>query len=402
MRSDIAPVAADTAAPAGLSPATIRLFALACGATVANIYYAQSLVEPIAQDLGMPPNLAGLVVTITQIGYGAGLFLIVCLGDLLENRRLILTTTAAMIASLAGVVTSRSALPFLGFSFALGVTSVGTQVLVPLAAHMSPEESRGRVIGNIMGGLIAGIMLSRPLASVLSAHFGWRAVFVLSILTMSATFVLLWRVLPERRPRSGIGYAALLGSILRWLAVSRPLQRRTAYQGALFGAFNLFWTAAPLMLHARFGLGQDGIALFALAGAGGALSAPWAGRVADRGKTRIATGVAIAVAGFALFVSGESVAWRVMPLLVLAAIALDAAVQANQVLSQRVVYSLSVEARGRLNAAYMTVVFLCGAAGSILGSLSFVDGGWWTTALIGIALCGGAAILFATEPRTPR
>lgn len=397
--SDSAPVAAETAAPAGLSPATIRLFALACGATVANIYYAQSLVGPIAQDLDMPANLSGLVVTITQIGYGAGLFLIVCLGDLLENRRLILTTTAAMIASLAGLVASRSTMPFLVFSFVLGMASVGTQVLVPLAAHLSSEASRGRVIGNIMGGLIAGIMLSRPLASVLSAHFGWRAVFFLSILLMMATYALLWKVLPQRRPRPGIGYAALLASILRWLASSRPLQRRTMYQGALFGAFNLFWTAAPLMLHARFGLEQNGIALFALAGAGGALAAPWAGRVADRGLTRLATGLVIVVAGVAFFLSGVSVAWRAMPLLALAAIALDAAVQANQVLSQRVVYTLSSEARGRLNAAYMTVVFLCGAVGSILGSLSFVDGGWWITTLIGIALCGAATILFATEKR---
>ncbi|MBU2655399.1 MFS transporter [Acidomonas methanolica] len=140
--SDSAPVAAETAVPAGLSPATIRLFALACGATVANIYYAQSLVGPIAQDLDMPANLSGLVVTITQIGYGAGLFLIVCLGDLLENRRLILTTTAAMIASLAGLVASRSTMPFLVFSFVLGMAAVGTQVLVPLAAHLSSEASR--------------------------------------------------------------------------------------------------------------------------------------------------------------------------------------------------------------------------------------------------------------------
>lgn len=388
-----------SSAPTDLSPTVVTLCAISCGATVANIYYAQSLVGPIARDLGLPADLAGVIVTFTQLGYGAGLFFLVCLGDIVENRRLILLSTAGTILGLAGVVSSHSAAMFLAASFLLGVASVGTQVLVPLAVRLSPEHLRGRVIGKIMVGLIGGIMLSRPLASFLAAHFDWRAVFMVSMAFMLATLALLWRILPQRRPEAEIGYGALLGSMARLLATSRPLQRRCIYQGGLFAAFNVFWTGAPLMLQERFGLSQQGIALFALAGAGGALAAPVAGRLADAGYTRAVAHIALFGAAAALLASGWATAAGWMILLVLAAVTLDAATQANQVISQRAVYGLGAEARGRLNAAYMTVVFLCGAAGSVLGSLTYVHGGWWMTALVGSGLTGLVLVVIATEDR---
>ncbi|MFG1343374.1 MFS transporter [Xanthobacter autotrophicus DSM 431] len=383
--------------PAGLSPAVTALFALACGVTVANLYYSQSLVGLIARDLGIPESLAGSLVTITQVGYGVGLFFLVCLGDLLENKRLILITNSVLILSLLGVVLSPTPpLLFLSF-FLVGVTAVGTQILVPLAAHLTPEHKRGVVLGNIMSGLLAGIMLCRPLASFLAAHFGWRSVFIVSIGAMAIILVLLKVVLPTRKPNAGIGYGAILRSILSWLVKSSTLKRRAAYQGTLFAVFNLFWTAAPLMLHDRFGLSQSGIALFALAGAGGALAAPVAGRLGDRGHTRIATGIAMAVTGLSFLLSGWSVATGAMALLVFSAIALDASVQANQIFSQRAVYGLTSEARGRVNSAFMTVAFMCGAVGSTLGSLTYVGGGWWLTAGVGAGLCALILATFATE-----
>lgn len=381
----------------GLSSSVIIFFAVACGATVANIFYAQSLVGPISRALNLPPSLAGLIVAFTQLGYGAGLFFLVCLGDLVENRRLILITTAGTIFGLVGVIYSRSALMFLIASFVLGVSSVGTQVLIPLAVHLSPERLRGRVIGRIMVGLIGGIMLSRPLASFLAASFGWKAVFWLSMAIMLATLLLLSRVLPRRYPTSQLGYGALLASILKLLATSRVLQRRCVYQGLLYCMFNLFWTSAPLMLHDKFNLSQQGIALFALAGAGGAFSAPTAGDLVDRGYARIAVGAAMVIATISMLAAGWASAVHWMPLLVVAAISLDAATQANQVISQRVIYGLSVEARGRLNAGYMTVVFLCGAAGSAVGSISYAYGGWWLTTLLGSGLGLCILVVFAAE-----
>nr|WP_230975878.1 MFS transporter [Acetobacter garciniae] len=380
-----------------MSPTLTGIFSAVCGLTVANIYYAQALVGPITHDLAIAPRWAGIIVTLTQLGYGAGLFLIVPLSDRAENRRLILLTMTGLVLSLAGAASSPSATAFMLCSVSVGLCSVTSQILLPLATHFVPPAMRGRVIGNIMGGLITGIMLSRPLANAIAAGLGWRAVFWISALAMALVGAVLWRVLPTYAPEQRLRYSALLASIGRLLLDYAPLRRRIAYHGILFAVFNMFWTAVPLMLHARFGLGQGGIALFALAGAGGALAAPLAGRLADAGYTRSATWGAIGAVGLGALVSGWAVGAGWLVLLAFTAVFLDAGVQTNHIVSQRVVYSLNDAARGRLNAAYMTAIFLCGAAGSSAGAALYSLGGWWGFALAATLLCLADLAFFATE-----
>ncbi|MEG3146354.1 MFS transporter [Sphingomonas sp. RT2P30] len=375
------------------------VFAVACGLMVANLYYAQALVGEIAPALRLPPGIAGLVVTLTQIGYGAGLMLIVSLADLVENRRLILVMVAGAALGLTGVFLSRDAVSFLLFSFVTGFCSVGAQVMVPLAAHLAPDAKRGQVVGNIMAGLITGIMLARPAANALAAVAGWRAIFAVSAVLMVVLGLVLARLLPTRKPRPGMHYGAILASSLSLLVRTPTIRRRAAYQVLLFATFNLFWTAIPLLLGDRFGLGQIGIALFALAGAGGALAAPIAGRLGDRGYIRAGTAVALVSAVLAMFGADWAAAAHGLILLAAMAVLLDAAVQFNQVLSQRVIYGVAPEARGRVNASYMTCMFIGGAAGSTLASLTYAHGGWTTTALSGAALAALALALFVTEGR---
>jgi MFS family permease len=261
------PAPAPATTPA-LTPALTAIFAIACGVIVANLYYAQALIGDIAPALGLSESRAGAIVTLTQLGYGAGLFLIVSLADLVENRRLILLLTAGTCAGLIGIASSSGAAAFLAFSFVTGFCAVGAQIIVPLAAHLAPEATRGRTVGNIMGGLIAGIMLARPVANALAAVAGWRAIFIVAAVLTGALALVLARIVPERRPTKGPGYRALLGSSLTLLVRNPAIRRRTAYQAAMFAAFNMFWTAVPLVLARQFDLGQGGIALFALASVG--------------------------------------------------------------------------------------------------------------------------------------
>jgi len=388
----------DRAQP-GLTPALTLLFAFGCGATVANIYYSQPLIGLISQSLGMEQRLAGLIVTLTQIGYGAGLFFIVSLSDLVENRRLIQVMTLVLIAGLIGVAASQSVAMFMAASFLVGIGAVGTQVLVPFAVHLAKEHERGKVVGNVMAGLLTGIMLARPISSGMAAYFGWRSVFVASAVAMAGLLLLLsWR-LPKRMPSAGTHYGEILLSMLRLLATEPALQRRAFYQGSVSLVFNLFWTAVPLMLTDRFGFDQRGIALFALAGAGGALTAPVAGRFADRGYVRLGTGLALTGMLAALLLSGWLQAVHCVIGLGLTAILLDGMAQTNQIMSQRVIYGLSAEMRGRLNAAYMTVMFLMAAIGSTLAALLYVTGGWWETVLVPAGLLVFVLAVFATEFR---
>lgn len=388
---------AGSASPDGLSPWLTFVFAVATGALVANLYYAQALITVISPALGLHAGMAGLIVTLTQLGYAAGLAFVVSLADLVENRRLILLCVTGTTIGLIGVTFAHSALGFLIASFVVGFCAVGAQIIVPFAAHLASPERRGRVIGNVMGGLITGIMLARPVANFIASGFGWRTVFGASAVMCVALAVLLWFALPSRHPHSQLRYGQILVSMWHLLVTEPILQRRALYQAIIFGTFNLFWTGIPLVLTRSFGFDQRGIALFALAGAGGALAAPLAGRLADRGWTHQATAAAMIGVILAFVVAGAAVAAGLVVVLALAAISLDAAAQTNQIVSQRVLYGLAPEARGRINAVYMTSVFIASAIGSLLAGVTFFYGGWTATAATGALFGLVVLILFVTD-----
>ncbi|MEP7452478.1 MFS transporter [Phyllobacterium sp. SB3] len=385
------------AEPNGLSPALTFLFAFACGAMVGNIYYAQALIGLISDDLNLHGGMAGFIVTVTQLGYGAGLLLLVSLADLFENRRLVLLTLGGTALGLAGAAMSGSATTFLISSFAIGFFACGAQVLVPFASHLVPAASRGRTIGNVMAGLLTGIMLARPLANLVASEFGWRAIFWISAAAMLAVLVLLRIALPKRQPQGGIHYGAILKSMWNLLITTPALQRRAFYQGIIFASFNLFWTGIPLLLTEQFGYSQRQIALFALAGAAGALAAPIAGRLADRGYTRQGTAIAMITLTLWFLIAGWAGTAISIAALVLSAIFIDSAVQTNQILSQRIIFSLNDAARGRLNAVYMTIVFLIGSSGSAIAAASYFYGGWWATCITGAVMGLIVLGIFATE-----
>ena len=377
------------------------LFAVACGLCVANIYFAQPLIGPIAATLQLHAGLAGLIMTLTQLGYGSGLLLIVPLADVVENRRLITFAMGGAVIGLVGIALSNSATTFLAASYLVGACAVAAQVLVPLASHLVSEATRGKVVGNIMAGLLAGIMLARPFSSLVAAAFGWRAVFGISAVLMTGVALVLWRALPQRHPPASMGYVRTMAS-LPGIAWRTPLLRRRAlYQGMMFAGFQAFWTAVPLTLAHEFGMGQSGIALFALAGAAGALAAPWAGRLADRGLTRGATGAAIGAAVLSFALGAVAVHVRSIAALVAAGVLLDGAVQLCNVLSLRSLYVLAPELRGRLNGLFMTFIFLCAAVASGLAAAIYAFHGWNGLSLLGAALTGTALLFYATEFRRP-
>ncbi len=386
-------------APAGLSGGLTLLFAVACGLCVANIYFAQPLIGPIAATLQLHAGLAGLIMTLTQLGYGAGLLLLVPLADVVENRRLIIFAMAGAVLGLVGVALSNSAGTFLAASFIVGACAVAAQVLVPLASHLVPEATRGKVVGNIMAGLLAGIMLARPFSSIVASTLGWRAVFGISAVLMGLLAVVLWRALPRRQPHASYGYARTLASLPGIVWRTPLLRRRAIYQGTMFAGFQAFWTAVPLVLAQEFHLGQGGIALFALAGAAGALAAPWAGRLADGGQTRKATGWAMAAALLSFALGAAGVHFRSIALLVVAAILLDGAVQLCNVLSLRSLYVLAPELRGRLNGLFLTFIFLCAAVASGLAAAVYAFHGWLGLSLLGGAFPVVALLFYATEFR---
>ena len=379
------PAESDPAQPEA-STTLLAVLAVGVGVLVANLYYAQPLIASIGPELHIPSDLSGSIVSVAQIGYGTGLFLLVPASDLFENKRLVLTLMGLTVLSLVALATSTGALTFFVASFLIGLCATAAQVLLPFAAHLIPEERRGRVVGNMLATVLTGIMLARPLALFISGSFGWRAVFWSSACLVLALGLVLARKMPSYRPSGGMHYGRIITSMILLLPRMPALCWRSAYAALMFGAFNMFWTAAPLMLADRFNLNQYETGLFALAGAGGAFAAPLAGRLADRGLELGATVGAMIVLTLCFAATGWAVAALAMASLVVVTVLLDASVQTNQVVSRRTVFGTSPSIRGRVNALYMTATFIGGAIGSLLGTLTYHQGGWNATAGTGVAI----------------
>ncbi|WP_335944153.1 MFS transporter [Pseudomonas sp. G166] len=381
--------------PAPISSTLVALLAFCCGAVVANLYYAQPIVELIAPQIGLSSANASLIVSLTQLGYAVGLLLLVPLADLMENRRLVVgfTLVASLCLVAAGFTDSPSL--FLLFSLLIGLTSVAVQILVPLAAHMAPEASRGRVVGNIMSGLLLGILLSRPLSSLLAQAVGWRGVFFSAAALMALIALVMAVALPRRMPTHQSSYGELIRSVFALARRHPSLRERSLYQGLLFASFSLFWTIVPIELIRQHGFSQAQVAMFALVGAVGAIAAPIAGRLADAGHGQRGTLAALILAPVALWLGalpGSGYLW-----LVVCAVLLDFAVQLNMVLGQREVYAIDPHSRARLNAVYMTSIFVGGALGSLIASPLYEQVGWNLSATAIACVPGLALVLFLSR-----
>ena len=286
---------------------------------------------------------------------------------------------------------------FLAVSVLVGLTSVVAQIVVPLAAHMATDETRGKVVGQVMSGLLLGILLARSASSFVANWFGWRAIYVVSAVIMIALVVALRRLLPEYRPTHVSGYRDLLVSTLELPRQLPVLRWRAVSQACMFGAFTVYWTGIAYELVGAHHLSQAQIGVFALVGAAGAASAPIAGRLADRGHGRAASGAAIALAAAALVLAALGASSIV--LLALAGILLDLAVQCHQVMSQQEIYALRGEARARINTVYMTTVFIGGAIASAVAGALHSAYGWTGMCWFGAALPVLGLILWTARLR---
>lgn len=382
----------------GISRGLILLMAIGCGVTVANLYYAQPLLPTISHAFGITEGAAGLLVTITQIGYAAGLVLIVPLGDLLDRRHLIVRLLGVCAL---GLVAASLAPAFSLLAIALGitaVTSVVVQILIPFASTLAAPEERGRVVGAVMSGLLTGVLLARTAAGLIADAAGWRAPFVVAAVAIVALALALWHALPRVAPPSTLPYRRLLLSIAHLVRDEPVLRRRMVYGSTGFAAFSIVWTAVGFLLAgAPYHYSQGTIGLFGLAGAVGAVGAQGFGHLADRGWGRAATGAMLAaiLAGWGILALGTSSIVAVIVGLVV----LDFGVQGQNVLSQGAIYALGAQHASRVTAAYITNNFVGGSIGSALCAWAWTADGWAGVCILGVVFAAGGFGFWLTELR---
>ncbi|MNW43951.1 Inner membrane transport protein YnfM [compost metagenome] len=376
-----------------MSRPMILLFAISCGLSVANIYYAQPLLDAIASEFAIPHSLVGLVVTITQICYAFGLLLLVPLGDLLNRRWLI---SGQMLLSVAALITiglaPSSTIVFIGIA-GVGLLAVVAQTLVAFAATLATSAERGRVVGLVTSGIVIGILLARSLAGVLTDFTGWRSVYLFSA---GLTFLVagaLFRVLPsEKRQRESLSYLGLLRSILTLFLEEPVLRVRASLAFLIFTDFSILWTSLVLPLSAPpFSLSHTAVGAFGLAGVAGALAATRAGRLADRGMGQKTTGAALILL-LASWYPISLIQHSILALIV-GIVLLDLAVQAVHVTNQSMILSVRPEARSRLTGGYMMFYSFGSALGSIASTAIYEQAGWRGVCMLGAGV-STLALLF--------
>ena len=361
------------------------VMALACGLAAANLYYAQPLLDEISRALGVGSGPASGIVTAAQVGYGVGLVFVVPLGDLLDRRRLVVCLLVLSAPALLAAALAPSLAVLAAAILCACVASVAAQVLVPFAASLATPEERGRVVGAVMTGLLMGILLARTLSGAVAALAGWRSVFGLAAVLMLGLAGLLARELPRSQPAPTQGYRELLRSVAQIARDEPVVRRRAAYGAAGFAAFSVFWTSLAFLLSGPpYGYGEGVIGLFGLLGVAGVLIARVAGRAADAGRTRAATGLALAglAVSFGVVALGGTRLWA----LIAGAIVLDVAVQANQILNQSEIYRARPDATSRVTTIYMATIFAGGAVGSVASGALWSAAGWNGVCALGAGL----------------
>lgn len=376
-----------------MSPILVLIMSIATGLSVASLYYAQPLLNTLAQEFGLTKSQVGWIVTTAQVGYAFGLLFLVPLGDRFEHRRLIVTMT--LLAAL-GLTLTAIAPNFTLILIATGLTALFTvvaQILLPFAATLAADDERGKVVGTVMSGLLMGLLLARTASGLLSSLGSWRVVYGVAAVVMTVLACVLYRFLPTYRKTSTLPYPQLILSVLQLFLEERVLRVRAVIGGLIFGVFSVLWTSmAFLLAQAPFHYSDATIGLFGLIGAVGALAASGAGRLADRGLGGHVTTfglVILLLSWVAMAFAGTSIIALIIGILLL-----DLAVQAVHVSNLNEVFKQRPEARSRLNSGYMTSYFIGGALGSILSANAYQYAGWTGVVWVGGSLSGLALLVW--------
>ena len=376
---------ANTQPEVRLSFSLLLILAVSAGLTVANLYYNQPLLAEMAQSFNVSASQIGVITTVTQLGYALGLFLFVPLGDIRQKKTLILLLLFAVTLSLLLVAVSPNLLILGIASFAVGITTVIPQIIVPLAAQMAHPGQQGRIVGTVMSGVLFGILLARTVSGVIGSIWGWQAMYYLAAIFMFVLALLLWRLLPKTAPTSNLTYRQTLRSLWDYTLQLPLLREASLIGGLLFGVFSVFWTTLAFFLKAPpYNYGSEIAGLFGLVGAAGASIAPVAGRLADKRGPRVVVGIAVLLTLLSyciLWFFGHQL-WG----LILGVIILDLGIQSAQISNQTRVYALIPEAKSRLNTIYMVSYFIGGSLGSFLGMHAWSLWQWRGVYLVGIAM----------------
>lgn len=367
----------------GIPASLLWILAVISAVSVANIYYAQPLLDQMNAELNVSQFAINLMPMTTQMGYAAGLLFIVPLGDLYSRRRIILIDFLLLAVTLLAVSATHSLPVLLALSFVTGMCSVIPQVFIPMASQYSRPEHKSRNIGILLSGLLTGILASRVVSGVIGEYFGWRTMYVIAAAMMLASIFVVWRFLPSMTTNFRGTYTALMRS-LGTIFKEHPLMKWSAMRaGCCFGGFLGMWASLVFKM-SSMGYGNDTIGLLGVCGIAGALTASSVGAFIRRyGSRRFhLLGASLMLAAWVLMIIFQNY----LAGFIVGIVVLDIGMQCVQLSNQTFVLAQVPNASSRANTIFMTLYFIGGALGTFLSGVGWHYGQWYGVAFFAMFL----------------
>lgn len=161
-----------------LTPSLIFLLAITCGIVVANMYYVQPIGTDVAATFRVNTSLVGLLSMLTQLGYALGLLFLVPLGDVINRKKLIIRMCILSSFSLLCAFLSPNLSLFAMSSFLIGILSIVPQIIIPYGSVLAGPFKRGQVMGQLLSGLLCGILLSRTFSGFVASFLPWKSIYL--------------------------------------------------------------------------------------------------------------------------------------------------------------------------------------------------------------------------------
>lgn len=385
--------------PKKLTKGVLYLMSISAGLVVANLYYSQPLLNQIGETFEVSKSASSNVVLAAQIGYAIGMLIILPLGDMIANMKILKVAFALAVISLLGAATAQSLWTLIISCLFIGIACSIPQFFVPMAANLSTDEDRGRAIGIMMTGLLTGIIGSRVISGFIGEQFGWRAMYYGSALVMVLLFIIIYFKLPRINPHYKGTYGQLIKS-LGPIFMKQPALRLAIVRGALsFSALTAMWTTLVFVMKDSFGYGSTITGIFGLLGIVGALGATVVGRINDKySKNKIIyVGIGISLCSWVLFLYST----HFLIGLAIGVIAVDLGQQTIHITNQNIILERFPEARNRINMIYMVLFFIGGALGASLGTAAYERWGWEGVSTYGIICIVVLTIIHAIFHKKP-
>ncbi len=245
------------------------------------------LVEPLGADLSLTPAQTGQLLTAYAVAYAILSPILVASTGRIGRRRIM--AAAFVIFALAAAVSALSP-TMTGLNIARVLAAAGAGIFTPLAAAvaagLSPENQRAKVLAAVFFGLTMSQVFGVPASSWIAYTFGWRWAFWLVFALALPCIWLIWTRVPV-----GLKFQPVTMRDLRDVISEGRMMLAIGFTGSFIGAqYVLFTYIAPLLAD-TMDFGRDGISLtLMMAGFGAVAGNILGGYLSDRFGWRITLG----------------------------------------------------------------------------------------------------------------